>query len=68
MGRTHVFQQLLTPVADSLGLYFIAARLPILTVLVRTFQHSVILTLIFGLLVALQQYVIPWIIPVVPGQ
>jgi len=28
----------------------------------------VILTLIFGLLVALQQYVIPWIIPVVPGQ
>jgi hypothetical protein len=37
MGRTHVFEQLLTPVADSLGLYFIAARLPILTVLVRTF-------------------------------
>ena len=68
MGRTHVFQQLLTPVADSLGLYFIAARLPILTVLVRTFPHSVILTLIFGLLVALQQYVIPWIIPIVPGQ
>ena len=37
-------------------------------VLARTFPHSVILTLIFGLLVALQQYVIPWIIPVVPGQ
>ena len=36
-------------------------------VLARTF-HSVILTLIFGLLVALQQYVIPWIIPAVPGQ
>jgi lactate permease len=36
-------------------------------VLARTFPHSVILTLIFGLLVALQQYVIPWIIPVVPG-
>ena len=63
-----MFQQLLTPVADSLGLSFIAASLPILTVLVRTFPHSVILTLIFGLLVALQQYVIPWIIPVVPGQ
>ena len=29
----------------------------------RTFPHSVILTLIFGLLVALQQFVIPWIIP-----
>ena len=37
-------------------------------VFARTFPHSVILTLIFGLLVALQQYVIPWIIPVVPGQ
>ena len=37
-------------------------------VLARTFPHSVILTLIFGLLVALQQYVIPWIIPVAPGQ
>jgi len=37
-------------------------------VLARTFPHSVILTLIFGLLVALQQYVIPWIIPAVPGQ
>ncbi len=37
-------------------------------VFARTFPHSVILTLIFGLLVALQQYVIPWIIPAVPGQ
>jgi len=36
-------------------------------VFARTFPHSVILTLIFGLLVALQQYVIPWIIPAVPG-
>ncbi len=37
-------------------------------VFARTFPHSVILTIIFGLLVALQQYVIPWIIPAVPGQ
>jgi len=29
----------------------------------RTFPHSVILTLILGLLVALQQYVVPWMIP-----
>ena len=35
-------------------------------VVARTFPHSVILTLIFGLLVALQQYVIPWIIPAFP--
>jgi lactate permease len=33
-------------------------------VLARTFPHSIILTLLLGLLVALQQYVIPWIIPV----
>jgi lactate permease len=31
----------------------------------RTFIHSVILTVLLGLLVALQQYVIPWVIPVV---
>jgi len=32
-------------------------------VFARTFPHSVILTFIFGLLVAAQQYLIPWIIP-----
>ena len=32
-------------------------------VFARTFLHSVVLTIILGLLVALQQYVIPWIIP-----
>ncbi|MGD0561716.1 MAG: L-lactate permease [Roseiarcus sp.] len=37
-------------------------------VFARTFVHSVILTFLLGLLVALQQYVIPWIIPAVPGQ
>jgi len=31
----------------------------------RTFGHSIILTILLGLLVALQQYVIPWIIPAV---
>jgi lactate permease len=32
-------------------------------VFARTFPHSIVLTLIFGLLVAAQQYLIPWIIP-----
>ncbi len=36
-------------------------------VFARTFWHSVLLTLLLGLLVALQQFVIPWIIPVVGG-
>jgi lactate permease len=35
-------------------------------VFARTFWHSVILTLILGLLVAFQQFVIPGIIPTVP--
>jgi lactate permease len=34
-------------------------------VFARTFVHSIILTILLGLLVALQQYVIPWVIPVV---
>ena len=32
-------------------------------VLARTFKHSIILTLVLGLLVLLQQYVFPWMIP-----
>jgi lactate permease len=32
-------------------------------VLARTFKHSIILTLVLGLLVLLQQYVVPWMIP-----
>jgi len=32
-------------------------------VLARTFVHSVVLTLLLGLLVVLQQYVFPWMIP-----
>ena len=35
-------------------------------VFARTFPHSVILTLILGLLVAAQQYIFPWIIPALP--
>jgi lactate permease len=31
----------------------------------RTFWHSIILTVLLGALVALQQFVIPWVIPVV---
>jgi lactate permease len=34
-------------------------------VFARTFVHSVVFTILLGLLVALQQYVIPWIIPAV---
>jgi len=37
-------------------------------VFARTFIHSVVLTIFLGGLVALQQYVIPWVIPVVAGQ
>ncbi len=33
-------------------------------VFARTFPHSIVLTIILGLLVAAQQYLIPWIIPV----
>jgi lactate permease len=33
-------------------------------VFARTFPHSIVLTIILGLLVAVQQYLIPWIIPV----
>jgi lactate permease len=32
-------------------------------VLARTFKHSIVLTLILGLLVVLQQYAVPWMIP-----
>lgn len=32
-------------------------------VFARTFPHSIVLTVLLGLLVALQQYVIPWIVP-----
>ena len=32
-------------------------------VFARTFPHSIVLTLVFALLVAAQQYLVPWIIP-----
>ncbi len=32
-------------------------------VFARTFPHSIVLTLLLGLLVAVEQYLIPWIIP-----
>ena len=32
-------------------------------VFARTFKHSIVLTLILGILVVLQQYVVPWMIP-----
>ena len=36
-------------------------------VFARTFKHSIFLTLLLSVLVTIQQYVIPWIIPVVGG-
>ena len=35
-------------------------------VFARTLPHSIVLTLIFSLLVAAQQYIFPWIIPALP--
>jgi lactate permease len=32
-------------------------------VFARTFWHSIVLTLLLGGLVAVQQYLIPWVIP-----
>ncbi len=32
-------------------------------VFARTFEHSIVLTVVLGLLVVLQQYVVPWMIP-----
>jgi lactate permease len=37
-------------------------------VFARTFVHSIVLTVLLGLLVAIQQYLIPWVIPVAGGQ
>ena len=36
-------------------------------VFARTFWHSIILTIVLGILVAIQQYLIPWIIPILPA-
>ncbi len=36
-------------------------------VFARTFWHSIILTLVLSVLVALQQFVFPWMIPVIAG-
>jgi lactate permease len=36
-------------------------------VFARTFKHSILLTLLLGILVAIQQFLISWIIPVVGG-
>jgi lactate permease len=38
------------------------------TVLARTFVHSIVLTLVLVLIVILQQYVIPGIIPTLAGK
>ena len=36
-------------------------------VFARTFIHSIVLTMLLSLLIAFQQFVIPWIIPTVGG-
>jgi lactate permease len=36
-------------------------------VFARTFWHSIILTVVLSILVAIQQYLIPWVIPVLPA-
>jgi lactate permease len=36
-------------------------------VFARTFVHSIVLTVVLGVLVAVQQYLIPWVIPTVGG-
>jgi lactate permease len=36
-------------------------------VFARTFKHSIFLTLLLSVLVVIQQYVTPWMIPVVGG-
>ena len=36
-------------------------------VFARAFKHSILLTVLLGLLVAAQQYLFPWMIPVVGG-
>jgi lactate permease len=36
-------------------------------VFARTFVHSVVLTIVLGVLVAIQQFAIPWVIPAVDG-
>jgi lactate permease len=36
-------------------------------VFARTFKHSIFLTLVLSVLIVIQQYVTPWMVPVVPG-
>jgi lactate permease len=36
-------------------------------VFARTFIHSIVLNMFLGALVAIQQYVTPWVIPVIPS-
>ena len=60
-----MFQQLLTPVADSLGLSFIVASLPILTVLVllgllrRPAWQASLAGLVVGLVIAVGLWRLP---------
>jgi lactate permease len=65
LGETNLFKQLLAPVADSLGLSFIAASLPILVVLILLgiFRRPAWQASLAGLIVALAMAIGVWSMP-----
>ncbi len=58
-----VMGKMISPQNIATGVSVTALRGQEGVVLARTFKHSVALTLVLGVLVVLQQYVVPWIIP-----
>ena len=58
-----VMGKMISPQNIATGVSVTALRGQEGVVLARTFKHSVALTLVLGVLVVLQQYVVPWMIP-----
>jgi lactate permease len=58
-----VMGKMISPQNIATGVSVTALRGQEGVVLARTFKHSVVLTLVLGVLVVLQQYVFPWMIP-----
>ena len=58
-----VMGKMISPQNIATGVSVTALRGQEGVVLARTFKHSVVLTLVLGVLVVLQQYVMPWMIP-----
>ena len=58
-----VMGKMISPQNIATGVSVTALRGQEGVVLARTFKHSVALTLVLGVLVVLQQYVMPWMIP-----